>query len=122
MPTFAKYNRTSSRPSLISGKKTETRTQEIPHNEYPIHGINASRHKLGVFVGVFEIVLLSPTPRQRLSFRFGIYQRSRGYSTLTVPYSRYTAEPVAATAAPTNHMVNAIPTLPADFKMTLGVA
>jgi len=34
----------------------------------------------------------------------------------------YTAEPVAATAAPINHIVNAIPTLPADLKITLGVA
>ena len=41
---------------------------------------------------------------------------------LTVPYSRYTAEPAAAMIAPINHMVNAIPTLPADLKMTLGVA
>jgi len=41
---------------------------------------------------------------------------------LTVPYSRYTAEPVAATTAPSNHMVNAIPTLPADLRITLGVA
>jgi hypothetical protein len=41
---------------------------------------------------------------------------------LTVPYSRYTADPVAATTAPSSHMVNAMPTLPADLKMTLGVA
>ena len=46
----------------------------------------------------------------------------KGKNTLTVPYSRYTAEPVAATTAPNNHMVKAIPTLPADLKMVLGVA
>ena len=34
----------------------------------------------------------------------------------------YTAEPAAATAASSNHIDNAIPTLPADLKITLGVA
>ena len=46
----------------------------------------------------------------------------KGNNTLTVPYSTYTADPVLAMTAPSNHMTNAMPTLPADLKMTLGVA
>ena len=53
---------------------------------------------------------------------FSISTLSKGFNTLTVPYSRYTAEPVAATVAPSNHITNAMPTLPADLKITLGVA
>ena len=34
----------------------------------------------------------------------------------------YTAEPAVAVIAPIDHMVNAIPTLLADLKITLGVA
>jgi hypothetical protein len=46
----------------------------------------------------------------------------KGDGTFTVPYSVYTAEPAAATEAPSNHIDNAIPTLPADLRITLGVA
>ena len=122
-PTFTKDDRISRCPSLITGERTEAKMWEMPHDKQPVHGINTRRHKPRMFVDVFKIVLFSSVPRQRLSLQFSIYNDFlRVDSTLTVPYSRYTAEPVAATIAPTNHIVNAIPTLPADLKITLGVA
>ena len=63
MLTFAKYDRISSCPSLISDEKTEAATWEMPHNEYPVHGINTSCHKSGIFVNIFEIVFISSAPR-----------------------------------------------------------
>ena len=63
MPTFAKYDRISRYPPLISSEKTEATTREMAHNEYPVHSINASGHKPGISVDVFEIVLISSAPR-----------------------------------------------------------
>ena len=75
-----------------------------------------------MFVDVFQVVLLSAATGQCLQLHFSAPTLQKDGNALTVPYSRYTAEPVAATTAPSIHMVNAMPTLPADLRITLGVA
>jgi len=63
MRTFAKDDRISRSPSLTTGKKkTVEIAQKVAHNKQPVHGINTSCHKPGVFVDVFEIVLISSVP------------------------------------------------------------
>ena len=63
MHTFAKDDRISSCPSLITGEKAEETMQKIPHNKYPVHGVDTSCQKPGMFVDVFEIVLFASVPR-----------------------------------------------------------
>jgi len=63
MRTFAKDDRTNRCAFLIAGEKTGEMTQKTAHDKQPVGGIDASCHKPGMFVDVFEIVLLSSVPR-----------------------------------------------------------
>jgi len=62
MRTFTKDERISRSPSLTAGEKAEEIMQKMAHNQQPIHGINTSCHKPGMFVDVLEVVLLSSVP------------------------------------------------------------
>lgn len=72
VPTFAKDDRIGGCPSLMTGEKTEAIMRQTPHNKQPIHGVNTRRHKPGMFVDIFKIVLFSSVPRQCLSLHFSI--------------------------------------------------
>lgn len=63
IPTFAKDDRITSCPSLLADEETEERVRKMPHDKYPVHGINTSCQKPRMFVDVFEIVLFSSVPR-----------------------------------------------------------
>ena len=63
IPTFTKDDCISGYPSLIAGEEIEGMMRKIAHNKQQICGVNARNHKPGMFVDVFQVVLLSSVPR-----------------------------------------------------------
>jgi len=63
MRTFAKDDRINRCAFLVAGEKTGEMTRNMPHDKQPVDGIDTGCHKPGMFVDVFEIVLLSSVPR-----------------------------------------------------------
>ena len=66
VPTFTKNDRIGGCPSLMANEVTGAVVWAIAHNKQSIHSTNAGRHKPRMFVDIFQIVLLSATPRQCL--------------------------------------------------------
>ena len=122
-PTFTEDHRASGRPPLTPGETTRSYKSEgnslqgvlrMYHrctSPYTLDACRRIRHNSSLLH--FEAAPITPVQ---------CFCGLRNSGALTVPYSRYTTRPVTATAAPRTHITSAIPTLPADLRMTLGVA